>query len=102
MTKVYIIGRVTGLPRNEVVSKFEKGEQMVKSMNLHPVNPINLVPEDAHWADAMRICIKALIDCDAVLLLPDHENSRGSAMELMIAKNTGMNIWNARFKMSEL
>jgi len=102
MTKVYIIGRVTGLPRHEVVSKFEKGEQMVKGMNMHPVNPINLVPEETHWSDAMRICIKALIECDAVLLLPDHESSRGSAMELMIAKNVGMNIWNAQFKMSEV
>lgn len=43
--RCYIIGAVTGLPREAVVSKFDKAALSVKSAGMIPVNPIELVPE---------------------------------------------------------
>jgi len=100
--KCYIIGKVTGLPREQVVSKFEKTEALVKSMNMHPVNPVAIIPEGTPWHEAMKLCIKLLVDCDFVLVLPDHSGSKGSMLELTISRGLQIPEFFGHFKMSEL
>jgi hypothetical protein len=85
--KVYIIGAVTGIPVDEVQAKFAKAAESLKSMGMIPVNPIDFVPEDLNWNEAMKICIRTLIDCDMVLLLPDWQESKGGTLEVAIARN---------------
>ena len=87
MKKAYIIGKVTGLPRNEVITKFTKAAEWLKSMGYMAVNPVDLIPENTGWHDAMKACIKLMVDCDAVMLLPDWSESRGAYLEVMIARN---------------
>lgn len=88
--RCYIIGAVTGLPREAVVSKFDKAALSVKSAGMIPVNPIELVPEDTNWVDAMKICIRHLITCDAIMLTPGWEESRGGRLEQAIATELGL------------
>lgn len=88
--KVYIIGAVSGLEREAVVAKFEKAAQALKSAGMVPVNPVEVVPETSTWNDAMRQCIAALVTCDAVVILPDWNNSKGAYLEVMIARNLDM------------
>ena len=85
--KIYIIGAVTGYDPDEVRDKFATSERRLKEMGLTPVNPVNIVPEGLNWVAAMKICIAALIECDAVFLLPDWERSKGAMLEVMIARN---------------
>lgn len=87
MKKVYIIGAVTGLPDEEVQAKFAKAALSLKNMGMVPVNPVDFVPKDLHWGEAMKLCIRALIDCDMVLLLPDWQESKGGTLEVSIARN---------------
>ena len=102
MKQVYIIGAVTGLPREEVVAKFEKAAYALKAGGMVPINPVNIVPEDANWNDAMRQCIKVLVTCDAVMLLPDWCESKGATLEVAIARNLDMPQFTQSLKYSKL
>jgi len=41
----------------------------------------------------MAHCVKALPDCDSMLMLPDWQNSKGAKEEHRIAKMLGMPIY---------
>ena len=83
--KVYIIGKITGLPREYVVEKFRKAELKLQGAGMIVVNPVNLVPEETTWNAAMRTCIGALVKCDAVALCGDWHKSEGGKLEAEIA-----------------
>ncbi|MFH1121769.1 MAG: DUF4406 domain-containing protein [Bacteroidota bacterium] len=100
MKKVYIIGAVSGLPAEEVQAKFAKAAESLKSMGMVPVNPVEFVPEDLEWKEAMKLCIRALIDCDMVLLLPDWQYSKGGTLEVSIARNLDISELRHSLKMS--
>lgn len=83
--KIYIAGKVTGLPARETYLKFKKAELSIAASGFSAVNPIEVVnDENARWDVAMKVCIKALLDCDAVLILPDWMRSKGAKLEVEI------------------
>jgi hypothetical protein len=47
----------------------------------------------ASWADYMRPNIKALVDCDAILMLPGWESSDVAKLEYHIADKLGLVSW---------
>jgi hypothetical protein len=102
MKKVYIIGAVTGLPVEEVEIKFQKAALSLKNMGMIPVNPIEIIREDMPWGDAMKICIRALIDCDMVLLLPDWPESKGGTLEVSIVRSLEIPEMRYSLKMSRI
>lgn len=102
MKKGYIAGRVTGLPYNEVVSKFDKAETIVRNMGLEPINPLKLVHPETPWSDAMQICLAKLEEADAIFLLPDFSESQGACMEFLKARQLKLNIMHIEFKQSKM
>lgn len=85
---IYIAGKVTGLDYQEVLLKFGIAEEELNASGFEAVNPTNLVKDpNAKWEDAMKICIAALVCCDAVYLLPCCNTSPGAKLELAIAAN---------------
>ena len=56
--------------------------------------------KEAHWnivegksyGSCMRSCIERLVDCDAILMLPGWEHSRGACVEREIAEICGMEV----------
>lgn len=85
--KIYIAGKVTGEPFHKTVLKFANAKRKIEALGFEAVNPIDVVNDvNADWQEAMKICIKALIDCDGVMLLPDYINSRGATIERDLAK----------------
>lgn len=87
MKKVYIAGKVTGLPPAEVKEKFEQASFALRLFNLEPINPIDVVNNPAaDWHQAMKLCIHALIDCDAVFILECAVDSKGAQLECAIAQ----------------
>ena len=88
----YVAGPMTGLP-NLNFAAFHAAAARLRGLGHEVVNPAEINPDQgAKWEDCMRADIKALMDCDAILLLPGWERSRGATLEHHIAKALGMYI----------
>lgn len=102
MKKVYICGPVTGKPYPEVRKQFGTAEAVIKSMGMMPVNPVNLVDPEADWHTAMRICIKALMDADAIMLLDGWNKSKGANVEHELARILELNVLRIEIRQSKM
>ncbi len=92
MKKVYIGGKVTGLPRHQATQLFGTLEKKLQEQGYETVVPLNLVESNMEWQAAMRICIAKLMECDELHLLPNWQDSNGARLERDIAQRLGMNI----------
>ncbi len=90
--RIYISGKITGLPIEEVKEKFKKASKEVASSGHWPVNPLEISPfeESKSWIDYMADDIKELLSCDAIYLLKDWNQSKGARIEFVIAKELGL------------
>ena len=92
--KVYIAGRVSGQPYDQVKAKFAAAETMLRAGDHEPVNPLKHVECQAKPAEAMKVLIPLMLECDALLLLNDWEFSEGAQIEAQMARYAGMCIMN--------
>lgn len=88
--KVYIAGKVSGLPTGEVFTKFGQAEYWLKGLGHEVVNPLRLCSSDWTWERCMRVCLTELMKCDAICLLKDWGESRGAITEHYLASRLGM------------
>lgn len=85
--KVYIAGKVTGEPKHSCALKFATAQKELEKLGHEVINPIEVVGDfNARWAHAMRLCIREMMLCDAVFLLPDWLDSTGATMEAELAE----------------
>ena len=98
MKKIYIAGKVTGLPQEEVIEKFAQAQKNIEALGLEAVNPLEVVGDwQMPWNKAMRMCIAKLTECDAIALIPDWISSKGAKIEYDIAKQLGIPDFRATF-----
>jgi hypothetical protein len=91
MKKLYICGRVIGDANYQ--RKFKDAEAELRAAGFRNIaNPARLVPPETGWRTAMRMCLKALLDCDGLAVLPDWNESRGAKLEIRIASELGIEI----------
>ncbi|MEN8122932.1 MAG: DUF4406 domain-containing protein, partial [Bacteroidota bacterium] len=65
--KIYISGRITGRVE-QARTDFAYAEQKLKKLGHYPLNPFNFKDDhDKSWNEYMKVCIKELVDCDAIL-----------------------------------
>lgn len=89
--KVYISGKISGLPLPQVKQKFAHAAAQIKKAGYVAVNPVdNGLSEHAAWSDHMRADIKLMLDCDIVYLLPDWTHSKGAVIEKKLAEALGI------------
>lgn len=95
--KVYISGKITGLPYSEVQARFQSAEYLLEAIDLEPVNPLRngLLPEHT-WEEHMVKDIEMLFECDGILMLDNWESSDGAKIENYIAKTRSMIIMHER------
>jgi len=94
ISKIYIAGKVSGENFQEATLKFAKAQLEIEALGYEVVNPLEIVNDgNASWIDAMKLCIKSLVDCDAVLFLPDYKMSRGACFEYRIALQLQLTIF---------
>lgn len=90
--KVYLSGPMTGRPDCNREA-FKQGAAALKELFYEVVVPHDVtegLPSDATWADYMREDIKAMMDCEAIVMLPEWETSKGARVELSLAFDLGM------------
>ncbi|HMP91908.1 MAG TPA: DUF4406 domain-containing protein [Phnomibacter sp.] len=102
---IYIAGKVTGLPLNEVHVKFTKAAQDIQALGHNALNPYAFVLDAwplndinsglVSWHAIMRLCIAKLATATGVLVLPCWPSSRGATLERFIAGSLGIPIYNS-------
>lgn len=89
--KIYIAGKISGLPIAEYTNNFAKAKQAVIEQGHEPISHTDLITNpDTDWKTAMRICIAKLVECDAVLFLENYKESKGALLEFEIARKLEM------------
>lgn len=65
---------------------FQKLEDELTAKGYEVINPMKLNHDhDKTWENYMRVCIKALCDCDAIYVMKNHFDSRGAIIEVDLA-----------------
>jgi len=96
--KIYISGKISDLPTEQVKEKFAKAEAQIRAFGHEPVNPLdNGLPSTATWAQQMTASLAMLFECDAIYLLPDWGDSRGARIEANIAQECGLEILHPEY-----
>lgn len=91
--KIYISGKISDLPTEQVKEKFAKAEAQIRAFGHEPVNPLdNGQLPTATWAQQMTASLAMLFECDAIYLLSDWDDSRGARIEANIAEECGLEI----------
>lgn len=89
--KVYISGKVTGLPINVARKMFSDAEDKINATGKYEaVNPLKDEKEGYEWEYYMRKDIKLLMDCEYIHFLPNWQESRGANLEMIIARQLGI------------
>jgi len=91
--KVYICGKVTGLEKSESVLRFQESEMKLRDIGFDTVNPVRLIEIESlqrgflpDWENCMKICIRELVQCDYIYIIPDNvSTSKGAKLEMTIA-----------------
>jgi nucleoside 2-deoxyribosyltransferase len=92
MTRVYLSGPMTGLPELNFPA-FNAAAARLRAEGAQVVNPAEINPDGGlSWEQCMRADIKALCDCDAIVLLPGWEGSKGAHLELHVAHRLGLEV----------
>ena len=90
--RLYLSGPMTGLPGLNFAA-FNTAALALRAQGFVVVNPAEINPDGAMpWHLCMRADIKALCDCDAIVLLPGWERSQGAALELHVAQRLQLEV----------
>jgi len=88
---VYIAGKVTGLPYDEVLLKFKKKQRELEGLGFFVLNPTEIMGDaDCDWKIAMRVSVILLANADHICLLPDWHLSPGATLERELALKLGI------------
>ena len=90
--RIYIAGKVSGLPRKETSMKFGAHQKKLMNEGHAPIVPLDLCNKNDDWSTAMRKCIAALCTCEEIHMLPDYVDSKGAWFEREVASRLGIKI----------
>jgi len=93
MKRVYVSGPMTGLPDLNFPA-FDAEAIRLRGLGYQVINPAELNKNEGNRAKCMRADIRALTLCDAIQLLPGWRDSAGAALELAVAKELGMQVFD--------
>ena len=85
--RCYIAGPIAGVP--DFWERFADAVPVVEELGYEPVNPCDITPA----VHDMRADLRALLDCDAIYMLPGWRESRGATAEHAVAVACGMRIY---------
>jgi hypothetical protein len=93
MKRIYISGKITGLPYSEVKERFQKAQDFLEKTGFEVFNPTkNGLTASHKWEQHLLRDIELLFSCDAIYMLNGWTDSTGSRIEHNIASETGKEI----------
>jgi hypothetical protein len=96
-TTVYLSGPMSGLPDNNFPT-FHAAAHALRKIGYEVINPAEFttdvtgLQQDEAWRKFMQEDIKALVDCQAIVMLPAWTESRGATLERNIAIGLSMRV----------
>lgn len=91
--KIYISGKITGIPIQEAETKFQAAQDLLEELGFDVVNPLkNGLKKNSSYEEHMKIDIELLISCDIVYMLNGWIDSVGACIEYDIAVRMGKKI----------
>lgn len=90
--KIYISGKITGLPIQDVRQKFEDVKALLDEIGFDAVNPM-ASHDEMTWEQHMVKDIELLMSCDAIYMMDNWIDSKGAQIEYDIANRLGKDIW---------
>lgn len=92
--KIYLSGKITGLPQQEAREKFADGQALLEEIGLEAVNPMEKgLSNELSWEQHMVKDIELLFSCDAIFMMDNWIDSKGAQIEYDIANRLGMEIY---------
>ncbi len=93
--KIYIAGKVTGLPKKEVEILFNRADRLITSLGHISINPTKIIPsspnnmtdEEAEnfWIKAMEVLLPEVMRADYIYMIPNWCESKGARIEHNLA-----------------
>jgi hypothetical protein len=89
--RVYISGPMSGI-KDDNFPAFKAAARALRMLGYEVVNPaefdtdVDGLGERSRWVKLLKADIKALMDCDGIVMLPGWENSKGAQLEHYNAK----------------
>lgn len=91
--KIYISGKISGTDLAETRKRFAAVAKVTKRLGYEPVNPLeNGLSEHDTWEAHMLKDIADLLQCKAIYMLQDWQDSKGARIEHYIATEIGIPI----------
>lgn len=93
---LYLSGPMTGLPEYNYPA-FHREADRLRQLGYTVINPAEIEHEhDRTWESYMRNDIKALMEAEAVAVLEGWYDSKGARIEVLLAKQLGMKVFEAK------
>lgn len=93
--KIYVAGKISGLPRKKVVAKFNRARKSLlcldKTVNVFLPTVLPDLADVSH-ADYLHVCFSMIDVCTHVYMLSDWMKSKGAIMEFLYASAKGKTI----------
>lgn len=91
--KIYISGKISGTDLTETRARFAAVAKAMKRLGYEPVNPLdNGLSEQDTWEAHIVKDIATLLQCKAIYMLQDWQESKGARIEHYIATEIGLSI----------
>ena len=92
--RIYVSGKISGLPYEDVKTRFDDCQELLESIGFEVINPITMgLRQEATWEQHMVKDIELLLSCDAIYMMDNWVDSTGASIEYDIAMRTGKDVW---------
>lgn len=87
LSRIYLAGKVTGTRMKATRKKFREAKQFLLQIGFDEViNPMELVPANTEWSEAMLVLLPYLATCNYIAILPGYMTSNGAMTEYYFAR----------------
>jgi hypothetical protein len=99
MGKYYISGAISKLPVDQWMFNFKYAKKLLLDNGVETITPLDLNPageKEQSWQFYMKRDLKAIFDCNGLILLDNWKKSKGAKIERLICKKLGIPVFKLK------